>query len=243
MSGPYGTALAAFLAAGRGREASRPHWLDLPFFAQTSLLSPQTPAGSVCALVDDRVSQGAFVLPQAADLFNALTMTPLSSVRVVILGQDPYPTTGDAHGLAFSYIGNGSLPASLRNIFKELAQDLGRPVRRDGDLSDWAAQGVLLLNTALTVEAGQAGAHLKFGWSELADQAVAAVSHHSRGAVFVLWGAPAQKRRPLIDENRHLVIASAHPSPLSAQRGFFGSKPFSRANDWLAARGLTRIDW
>jgi uracil-DNA glycosylase len=164
-------------------------------------------------------------------------------VRVVILGQDPYPTTGDAHGLAFSYIGNGSLPASLRNIFKELAQDLGRPVRRDGDLSDWAAQGVLLLNTALTVEAGQAGAHLKFGWAELADQAVAAVSRHSRGAVFVLWGAPAQKRRPLIDENRHLVIASAHPSPLSAQRGFFGSKPFSRANDWLAKRGLTRIDW
>ena len=236
MSGPYGAALSALLEADSARDHGRPHWADLPFLAGGA-------AASVCARVDQRVAAGAHVLPPAPDTFNALKLAPLSSVRVVILGQDPYPTPGDAHGLAFSYIGGGHLPASLRNIFKEMAADLGRPLRRDGDLRDWAAQGVLLLNTALTVEAGEAGAHLKFGWSELADQAIAAVSRHSRGAVFVLWGAPAQKRRPLIDENRHLVIASAHPSPLSAQRGFFGSKPFSRANDWLAARGLNRINW
>jgi uracil-DNA glycosylase len=236
MPGSYAAALAAFLDGDRCQPAGRPQWSSLPFLAGKM-------AASVCARVDERVALGGHVLPPATDTFNALKLAPLASVRVVILGQDPYPTPGDAHGLAFSYIGRGHLPASLRNIFKELAQDLGRPQRRDGDLRDWAGQGVLLLNTALTVEAGQAGAHLKFGWHALADEAIAAVSRHSAGAVFILWGAPAQKRRPLIDENRHAVIASAHPSPLSAQRGFFGSKPFSRANAWLSARGQPAIAW
>jgi uracil-DNA glycosylase len=211
-------------------------WAGLPFFRSSA-------AAEVCARIDSRVATGAEVLPTPDNIFTALYLTPLDKVRVIILGQDPYPTPGDAHGLAFSYVGNSRLPASLRNIFKELSSDTGASVRTNGNLSGWAQQGVLLLNTALTVEAGAAGAHLKYGWSDLADQAISAVSAHSTGAVFVLWGAAAHTRRARVDENRHLVIASAHPSPLSAHRGFFGSKPFSRASAWLVGKGLPTIDW
>lgn len=231
MSGPYAHALTAALA-----EPALAGWAGLSFFRSGA-------AARVWAKVDARVAAGARVLPAPGAVLNALRFTPLDKVRVVLLGQDPYPTPGDAHGLAFSYVGPGRLPASLRNIFAELAADMGGPLRRKGDLADWARQGVLLLNTALTVEAGAAGAHMAFGWKALADEALSAVSRTSPGAVFLLWGNPAQRIRPLIDETRHHVIASAHPSPLSARRGFFGSKPFSRTNAWLQAKGLAPIDW
>lgn len=231
---PYRAALDVFCAAPSG-------WNGLPFFRDGS-------AERVTALVDTRVREGARVLPAPGDVFNAFAHHPPEAIRAVVLGQDPYPTPGDAHGLAFSYAGQispgtGRLPASLRNIFKEMAADLGGTMRTNGNLSDWAGQGVLLINTALTVEAGAAGAHLKFGWERLAREALAAVSQASPGAVFLLWGAPAQRHRDLVDEARHLVLASAHPSPLSAMRGFMGSKPFSRANAWLEARGLAPIEW
>lgn len=228
-AGPYRAALDAFRAAPSG-------WTGLPFLRDGN-------AERVAALVDVRAGDGARVLPAPGDVFNAFAHRPPEAIRAVVLGQDPYPTPGDAHGLAFSYAGAGRLPASLRNIFKEMAADLGGPARTNGNLSDWAGQGVLLLNTALTVEAGAAGAHLKFGWERLAREAVAAVSQASPGAVFLLWGASAQRHRELVDETRHLVIASAHPSPLSAMRGFMGSKPFSRANGWLSGKGLAPVDW
>jgi uracil-DNA glycosylase len=166
-----------------------------------------------------------------------------NDIRVVILGQDPYPTPGHAHGLAFSVREGVAVPRSLRNIFKELQSDLGIAQPRSGSLLPWARQGVLLLNACLTVEAGNAGAHRGLGWERLADEVVRHVAERSPGAAFILWGADAQKRRPLIDEGRHLVIAAAHPSPLSARRGFFGSRPFSRANDWLRKRGREPVDW
>jgi len=228
----YADAVEAFRSDPDARD-----WSALPFFEEGQ-------ARLVAAQVDKQAGiAGTRVLPAAADLFNAFRLTPLAGVRAVILGQDPYPTPGDAHGLAFSYVGGERLPASLVNIYKELSSDLGveRPVR--GDLSPWARQGVLLLNTALTVEAGRAAAHRRFGWERLTDQAIRAVSKAEGHAVFILWGADARKKAPLIDGERHLVIESAHPSPLSARVGFFGSKPFSRANAFLAEHGLEPIDW
>jgi uracil-DNA glycosylase len=166
-------------------------------------------------------------------------------VRIVILGQDPYPTPGDANGLAFSYVGLPPLPRSLVNIYRELQDDLGAAGPASGDLTVWARQGVLLLNTALTVREGasKAGSHLALGWGAVTDAVIASVSVRRPHVVFLLWGNPAQAKRGLIDEARHLVLASAHPSPLSARRGFFGSKPFSRANAWLEERGEKGIAW
>lgn len=227
----YAAALDRFL-----EESTSQGWRDLPFFRDGA-------ARPVLRRVDARADAGAQISPAACDVLNALRWTPLAGVRVVILGQDPYPTPGHAHGLAFSYVGAGALPASLRNIFKELASDLGGPLRRSGDLSDWAGQGVLLLNTALTVEAGAAGAHMKLGWSALTDDVVAAVSARATPSAFILWGDKARSRRALIDASRHLMIESAHPSPLSARRGFFGSRPFSRANAFLAQHGSQPIKW
>ncbi|MGB3501285.1 MAG: uracil-DNA glycosylase [Mesorhizobium sp.] len=218
------------------RDAHRSGWARLPFFASGA-------AADVARRVDARRKDGANVLPPAADVFNALRLVSPDQARVFILGQDPYPTPGHAHGLAFSYAGAGALPASLRNIFKEIASDLGQPLRRRGDLSDWAQQGVLLLNSVLTVEERSVGAHLKLGWQALADQAVAAVSATSPACVFILWGAKAAASAPLVDRSRHLVLTSVHPSPLSAHNGFFGSRPFSKANAWLMERGARPIDW
>ena len=161
----------------------------------------------------------------------------------MILGQDPYPTPGDSHGLAFSYRGSRRLPASLHVIFDELSADLGIPKPRTSELSPWARQGVLCLNTALTVEAGQAGAHLKLGWSALADEVLAAVSAQRPAVAFLLWGGPARKRAVLIDGAKHLVLESGHPSPLNRLNDFRGARPFSRANAWLAERGEKPIDW
>ena len=231
MADLYRSALEAFLA-----DAQSACWRDLAFFRSGA-------AREVVDRVDRRVEAGAHVLPPPGAVFNALRLTAPRTTRVVILGQDPYPTPGHANGLAFSYVGTGALPASLRNIFKELADDLGKPIRTRGDLSDWARQGVLLLNTALTVEERTAGAHMKFGWQELTREAVKATADRAPYCAYVLWGAKAIAYRELIDEGRHLVLTSAHPSPLSAHNGFFGSRPFSRVNEWLAEKGEVPIDW
>ncbi|MCO5090079.1 uracil-DNA glycosylase [Bosea sp. (in: a-proteobacteria)] len=227
-------ALAAFLAS-----PSAAGWRDLPVFAEGA------EAARACAAADAERAAGHIVAPAPERIFAALTLTPLDAVRVVVLGQDPYPTPGHANGLAFSYAGPPPLPRSLTNIYKERTADLGQAPPADGDLAGWAKQGVLLLNTALTVREGasKAGSHLSLGWGKVTDAVIAAVSRERAHAVFLLWGAPAQAKRPLIDESRHLVIASAHPSPLSARRGFFGSKPFSRANAWLEAQGERPVDW
>lgn len=180
-------------------------------------------------------------LPGPGRVFAALELTPPEAARVVILGQDPYPTPGHADGLAFSVPPGTALPRSLRNIHAEMRADLGA-APADGDLRPWARQGVLLLNTALSVAPGQAGAHARWGWERLAREAVAHAQAR-RPLAFVLWGAQAQKALAGLPREQDLVICSAHPSPLSARRGFFGSRPFSRVNAWLAARGEAPIDW
>jgi uracil-DNA glycosylase len=229
--GPVSRAVADFRAS-----PAADGWRRLPFFAEGV-------ADAVAARVDERIAAGAEVLPPPADIFTGLRLAPLDTVKVVILGQDPYPTPGHSHGLAFSYRGPRRLPASLRVIFEELSSDLGLPKPRTGDLSPWARQGVLCLNTALTVEAGKAGAHLKFGWSQLADEAMAAVSAERPAVAFLLWGNPARKRAILVDRAKHLVLESGHPSPLNRLNDFRGTRPFSRTNEWLVAKGLEPIDW
>jgi uracil-DNA glycosylase len=183
------------------------------------------------------------VYPAADEVFAAFRLTPLSAVRVVILGQDPYPTSGHAHGLAFSVRPGVKPPGSLRNIYKELETDLGVPPAEHGHLTRWAEQGVLLLNAVLTVRSGAAGSHANKGWERITDAALAAVNALPRPVVFVLWGGHAQKKARLIDRTRHVILASAHPSPLSARNGFFGSKPFSRVNEAVAAAGRPPVDW
>ncbi len=228
------TELAAFLASDQASG-----WRDLPVFAAGAQ------AERACAAVDAERAAGHVVAPSPERIFAALALTPLDSVRVVILGQDPYPTPGHANGLAFSHVGPPPLPRSLINIYKERGDDLGLAAPADGDLTPWARQGVLLLNTALTVREGasKAGSHLLLGWGAVTDAIIAVVSRQRPHVVFILWGNPAQAKRPLIDESRHLVLASVHPSPLSARRGFFGSKPFSRANAWLEEKGEQAIAW
>ena len=225
------TKLSAASALADFRASGSP-WLALPFFASGA-------ADAVAARVDERIAAGAEVLPAPQNIFAALALTPLPEVKVVILGQDPYPTPGDANGLAFSYVGARRLPASLKVILAEV--EPGKPTR--GDLTPWARQGVLLLNSALTVEAGQAGAHLRYGWAALADEAVAAVSARAAPAAFLLWGAQARARAALVDRDRHGVFESGHPSPLNRARDFPGSDPFGRANAWLEERGLAPIEW
>ncbi len=183
------------------------------------------------------------ILPPADDVYNAFRYTPLDEVRVVILGQDPYPTPGHAHGLCFSVRPGVPLPGSLRNIYKELNSDLGIPPAKHGYLAAWAKRGVFLLNTVLTVRAGKPASHAKKGWETFTDAALRAVNDLPRPVVFLLWGAHAQKKSTLIDTTRHVILASAHPSPLSASNGFFGSKPFSKANAALTTAGEPTIDW
>lgn len=180
-------------------------------------------------------------LPGPERLFAALAATPPEGVRVVILGQDPYPTPGHANGLAFSVASTIALPRSLRNIFAELRDDVGA-APATGDLSAWARQGVLLLNTSLSVRPGAAGAHAGWGWHRLAQQAIAEAQRHGPLA-FLLWGAQARQAAADLPRAADLVIATAHPSPLSARRGFLGSRPFSRVNGWLTANGHAPIDW
>lgn len=182
------------------------------------------------------------VFPPAGKVFAALAATAPENIRAVIVGQDPYHDDGQAHGLAFSVPADVPLPPSLRNIFKEMQSDLGA-APASGDLSHWAKQGVLLLNSVLTVRAHSAGSHRGRGWEEFTDAVLRAVDRVSPPCVFILWGADAQKKRALVDETRHRVISGPHPSPLSAYRGFFGSRPFSRTNAFLRELGRTPIDW
>ena len=192
-------------------------------------------------------AEGAQIFPPRGQRLRALELTPLESVKVVILGQDPYHGPGQAHGLAFSVPEGVRIPPSLHNIYRELADDLGKPIRSHGSLEDWAQQGVLLLNTTLTVEAGRAGSHAKRGWDAITDAVVAAVAAQRAPSVFILWGSHAQGKVSSIaafgTDTRHLVLRNVHPSPLSAYRGFFGSKPFSTANAFLEQCGRGPIDW
>ena len=183
------------------------------------------------------------VFPPEAEVFSALQLTPVEKVSVLILGQDPYHDDNQAHGLCFSVQPGVSIPPSLLNIFKELKEDLGYRIANNGHLTHWAEQGVLLLNAVLTVQAHQANSHKEQGWERFTDAVIEAVNAKTDPVVFVLWGANARKKISLIDRSRHLVIESAHPSPLSAYRGFFGSRPFSRINTALRAAGKTEIDW
>ncbi|MFT3973987.1 MAG: uracil-DNA glycosylase [Amaricoccus sp.] len=203
------------------------------------------PVAARIAEVEGRVTAaraaGRPIAPGDADVWRALALTPPEAVRVVILGQDPYPTPGHADGLAFSVRDGIAPPRSLRNIFRELTDDLGLAEPASGSLAPWARQGVLLLNTALTVEEGAANAHARLGWGPVTDAIIDAASAGAP-SVFVLWGRQAQAKAPRIAP-RHTVLASAHPSPLSARTGFFGSRPFSRANAALAAAGRGEIDW
>lgn len=183
------------------------------------------------------------IYPPQGDIFNALNSTEFDQVKVVILGQDPYHGPGQAHGLCFSVAPEVRIPPSLLNIFKEIERDLGMPIPEHGCLQSWAEQGVLLLNATLTVEGGKAGSHQKQGWEEFTDAAIKQLNTNRDGLVFMLWGSYAQKKGLLIDGERHCVLTSPHPSPLSAHRGFLGNSHFSRANQYLESHGETVIDW
>ena len=205
-------------------EFAKPYWQELQRF-----------------VVEER--QRATVYPPHDEVFAALRLTPFADVKAVILGQDPYHGPNQAHGLCFSVRGGITPPPSLQNIFKELEADLGYPPPGHGCLDHWARQGVLLLNTSLTVRQARAGSHQGKGWEVFTDEVLRAVNAKEERVVFILWGAAARKKKSLIDRDRHAVIESAHPSPLSASNGFFGSHPFSRANTALEEAGRTPIDW
>lgn len=183
------------------------------------------------------------VFPPGKEIFAAFDATPFDKVKVVIIGQDPYHDVGQANGLCFSVRDGIPFPPSLLNIFKEIHDDLGKPMPKSGDLSRWANQGVLLLNSTLTVRAHSAGSHQNKGWEEFTDEVIMRLARDRSNIVFILWGSYAIKKGAFIDRNKHLVLTSPHPSPLSAHRGFFGNKHFSRANDYLVMHGETPIDW
>ena len=208
-----------------GEEFNKPYMLALRTFLQEEKMA------------------GKIIYPPSPLIFNAFNHTPFDQVRVVIIGQDPYHGAGQAHGLSFSVPQGVALPPSLLNIFKEIAADLNINMSRNGDLTAWANQGVLLLNATLTVEQGKAGSHQNKGWEQFTDAAIAALNVHREGLVFVLWGSYAQKKGHMIDQQKHLVIKSVHPSPLSAHRGFFGHHQFSMINQYLTEQGQTPIDW
>ena len=183
------------------------------------------------------------IFPPSDEIFSAFHLTPLKDVKVVILGQDPYHNNGQAHGLSFSVLPGNDIPPSLQNIYKELHDDLGCTIPNHGCLTKWAEQGVLMLNTVLTVRAHQANSHKDIGWEEFTDAAIMALNSQDRPIVFILWGAPAQRKARMLTNPKHLILKAPHPSPLSAYRGFFGSKPFSQTNDYLRAHGVEPIDW
>lgn len=183
------------------------------------------------------------VFPPADDIFNAFHLTPLSQVKVLILGQDPYHNDGQAHGLCFSVKPEVDIPPSLENIYKELQDDLGCYIPNNGYLVKWASQGVLMLNTVLTVRAHQANSHQGKGWEKFTDAIIRAVNEQDRPIVYLLWGRPAQSKIPMLTNPKHLILKAPHPSPLSAYRGFFGCKHFSQTNEFLKAHGMEPIDW
>ncbi|MCA6129077.1 uracil-DNA glycosylase [Thalassolituus oleivorans] len=198
---------------------------------------------NLAAFLATEKAAGKVIFPPEPLVFNAFNHTPFEQVRVVIIGQDPYHGLGQAHGLSFSVPEGIKPPPSLVNIFKEMESDLGIAMSGHGDLTPWANQGVLLLNAMLTVEQANAGSHQKKGWEAFTDAAIAALNAEREGLVFLLWGGYAQKKCKAIDQTKHLVLQSAHPSPLSVYRGFYGSKPFSQINQYLTARGQTPIQW
>ena len=183
------------------------------------------------------------IYPDMHDLYNCFRFTSFKDLRVVLLGQDPYHNVGQAHGLCFSVQDGITFPPSLVNIFKELKSDLGFDVPKSGNLTKWANEGVLLMNTSLTVREHQANSHAKCGWSWFTDSVIKIISEQKENVVFILWGGNARSKKPLIDMKKHFIIESAHPSPLSAYNGFFGSKPFSKTNEYLDMKGLPPINW
>lgn len=187
--------------------------------------------------------QTRLIFPDANDIFNAFEFTPLSKVKVVILGQDPYHDVGQAHGLCFSVKPDVKIPPSLVNIYKELHDDVGCVIPNNGYLVKWAEQGVLMLNTVLTVRAHAANSHRGIGWEEFTDAAIRVLNEQNRPIVFILWGRPAQRKKLMLNNPMHLILESPHPSPLSAKGGFFGSRPFSKTNAFLEKNGLEPIDW
>ncbi len=188
-------------------------------------------------------AEGKRIFPKGSEYFRALDLTPLDAVRIVILGQDPYHGPGQAHGLCFSVQNGVRTPPSLVNIYKELQSDLGIPPARHGHLEHWARQGVLLLNSVLTVEMGQAASHQGKGWERFTDAVIAQVNRRAEPVVFMLWGSYAQRKAAFVDAERHLVLKAPHPSPLSAHNGFFGCRHFSRANSFMESNGMRPIDW
>lgn len=195
------------------------------------------------AFLQEQKQEGRRIFPKGSEYFRALDLTPLDEVRVVILGQDPYHGEGQAHGLCFSVQPGVRIPPSLVNIYKEMQTDLGISPVRHGFLEHWAKQGVLLLNSVLTVEMGRAASHQGKGWERFTDAVIRAVNEQEKPVVFILWGSYAQKKAAFVDSSRHLVLKSVHPSPLSAHNGFFGTRPFSQANAFLEKHGRKPIDW
>ena len=193
--------------------------------------------------LQEELKRNKRIYPPGGEYFNAFNTTPFDKVRAVIVGQDPYHGFRQAHGLSFSVPPGVTSPPSLVNIYRELKEDLNIPIASHGCLTAWARQGVLLLNSSLTVEAGQAGSHRGRGWEEFTDQAISILNREKEHLVFFLWGSPAQRKGAIVDSYRHCVLKAPHPSPLSASRGFFGCRHFSKANEYLASKNLEPIDW
>lgn len=197
----------------------------------------------ILKFLEKEKNAGKVIYPKSADIFNAFKYTPFPEVKVVILGQDPYHGPNQAHGLCFSVQKGVAPPPSLKNIFIELHQDVGIDIPKHGCLEAWAKQGVFLLNTVLTVEAGKAHSHANIGWERFTDKVISIINEQKTGVIFLLWGTPAQRKMQLIDKQRHYVLTAVHPSPLSAHRGFFGCRHFSKTNTLLRQMGKPEIDW
>lgn len=206
-------------------EFDKPYFAELARFLKTEIAAKKT------------------VFPKGSDIFNAFEQTPFDKLRVVILGQDPYHNPGQAHGLCFSVPDETAPPPSLKNIFKELESDIGIPVSNNGNLTHWAKQGVLLLNSSLTVRKNEPTSHSKIGWERFTDQVIQLISDQKEAVVFILWGSYARSKQILIDPKKHFILTAAHPSPLSAYNGFFGCRHFSKTNELLMQNGLEPIDW
>jgi uracil-DNA glycosylase len=222
---------------------SRPIQLEPSWLAHLGAEFGQSYMAELRAFLAAEKRAGKNIFPPGAEIFNAFAHTPLDRVKVVILGQDPYHGDGQAHGLCFSVRPGVPVPPSLQNIFKEIHSELGVPIPAHGHLDSWADQGVLLLNSVLSVERGRAASHRGKGWEQFTDRVIALINREREGVVFMLWGSYAQNKGAIIDRSRHCVLTAPHPSPLSAHRGFFGCGHFARANAYLEARGETPIDW
>lgn len=212
------------------REVLKPEF-NKPYFEQ------------IKAFLKTEKAQGKVIYPPGSLIFNAFEQTPFDQLKVVLLGQDPYHGKGQAHGLSFSVQKGVTPPPSLKNIFKELQEDIGMAIPATGDLTPWAQQGVLLLNASLTVRAGEPNSHSKIGWMHFTDAVIKTISDQKKGIVFLLWGSFAGQKQELIDETKHHVLKAAHPSPFSADKGFFGCRHFSKTNQLLMKEGIDPIDW